>query len=152
MVSDCYAVIFAFAVHSDFVKIKVNPQRAKGIHRAEDNITATQYHAEGISLRKQQGCPSGRFSRRFAPQNDIKCFAQNTLSLKSQNFDEIVFFSAGSEKSSVLWRTRFFGFRRKSRISQNYDFLLTICCGLSPQNLSYPSLRSRCRRQGLLCR
>ena len=23
-----------FSVHSDFVKIKVNPQRAKGIHRA----------------------------------------------------------------------------------------------------------------------
>ena len=44
--------------------------------------------------------------------------------LKSQNFDEIVFFSAGSEKSSVLWRTRFFGFRRKSKISQNYDFLI----------------------------
>ena len=44
--------------------------------------------------------------------------------LKSQNFDEIVVFSAGSEKSSVLWRTRFFGFRRKSKISQNYDFLL----------------------------
>ena len=43
--------------------------------------------------------------------------------LKSQNFDEIVFFSAGSEKSSVLMRTRFFGFRRKSKISQNYDFL-----------------------------
>ena len=30
-----------FAVHSDFVKIKVNPQRAKGIH-----------HAKGTSLRK----------------------------------------------------------------------------------------------------
>ena len=24
-----------FTVHSDFVKIKVNPQRAKGIHRAK---------------------------------------------------------------------------------------------------------------------
>ena len=30
-----------FNVHSDFVKIKVNPQRAKGIHRVE-----------GASLRK----------------------------------------------------------------------------------------------------
>ena len=50
----------------------------------------------------------------------------NKDSLKSQNFDEIVFFSAGSEKSSVLWRTRFFGFRRKSKISQNYDFLICL--------------------------
>ena len=47
------------------------------------------------------------------------------LSQKRQNFDEIVVFSAGSEKSSVLWRTRFFGFRRKSRISQNYDDFAT---------------------------
>ena len=30
-----------FIVHSDFVKIKVNPQRVKGIH-----------HAKGTSLRK----------------------------------------------------------------------------------------------------
>ena len=41
---------------------------------------------------------------------------------KSQNFDEIVVFSAGFENSSVLRRTRIFKFRRKSRISQNYDF------------------------------
>ena len=45
-------------------------------------------------------------------------------SLKSQNFDEIVVFSAGFENSSVLWRTRIFKFRRKSKISQNYDFLI----------------------------
>ena len=66
-----------FTVHSDFVKIKVNPQRARRVNiTVEDNITATQYHAESISLRTQQGYPSGRFSRRFAPQNDIKCFAR----------------------------------------------------------------------------
>ena len=34
MWSQIAAVIFCFSVHSDFVKIKVNPQRAKGIHRA----------------------------------------------------------------------------------------------------------------------
>ena len=43
-------------------------------------------------------------------------------SFKSQNFDEIVFFSAGSENSSVHRRTRIFRFCRKSKISQNYDF------------------------------
>ena len=43
-------------------------------------------------------------------------------SVKSQNFDEIVFFSAGSENSSVHRRTRIFRFCRKSKISQNYDF------------------------------
>ena len=104
-----------FAVYSDFVKIKVNPQRARRANiTVEDNITATQYHAEGISLRKQQGYPSGRFSRRFAPQNDIKCFARkNTLpkksgfykcyhSLKSQNFDGFSGFSTGSCEGAYL--------------------------------------------------
>ncbi len=63
-----------FIVHSDFVKIKVNPQRVKGIHRAARCIAA-----------KVTSCPSGRFSRRFAPQNDIKCFARkNTLPKKSE--------------------------------------------------------------------
>ena len=66
---------------------------------------------------------------RFSARNDIKYFVRKIIFslialLKSQNFDEIVVFSAGSEKSSVLWRTRFFGFRRKSKISQNYDFLI----------------------------
>ena len=58
----------------------------------------------------------------FSPR--VHSIPRGPLTLKSQNFDEIVFFSAGSEKSSVLWRTRFFGFRRKSKISQNYDFLI----------------------------
>ena len=48
----------------------------------------------------------------------------NKFLLKSQNFDEIVVFSAGSEKSSVLWRTRFFGFSEKLKKAQNYDFLI----------------------------
>ena len=60
----------------------------------------------------------------FSPR--VHSIPRGPLPIKSQNFDEIVFFSAGSEKSSVLWRTRFFGFRRKSRISQNYDFLICL--------------------------
>ena len=58
----------------------------------------------------------------FSPR--VHSIPRGPLILKSRNFDEIVVFSAGSEKSSVLWRTRFFGFRRKSKISQNYDFLI----------------------------
>ena len=60
----------------------------------------------------------------FSPR--VHSIPRGPLPIKSQNFDEIVFFSAGSEKSSVLWRTRFFGFRRKSKISQNYDFLICL--------------------------
>ena len=48
----------------------------------------------------------------------------NIVLLKRREFDEIVVFSAGFENSSVLWRTRIFKFRRKSKISQNYDFLI----------------------------
>ena len=56
----------------------------------------------------------------FSPR--VHSIPRGPLSLKSQNFDEIVVFSAGFENSSVLRRTRIFKFRRKSRISQNYDF------------------------------
>ena len=61
----------------------------------------------------------------FAPSpQKYKSIFWGPLTLKSQNFDEIVVFSAGFENSSVLWRTRIFKFRRKSKISQNYDFLI----------------------------
>ncbi len=50
---------------------------------------------------------SAGFSCRFAPQNDKKILAktENLINInypKSQNFDEIVVFSAGFENSSVL--------------------------------------------------
>ena len=46
-----------FAVHSDFVKIKVNPQRAKGTHRAARCIAFAC--GKNIASSLLQGVPRG---------------------------------------------------------------------------------------------
>ena len=46
----------------------------------------------------------------------------NILPIKSQNFDEIVFFSAGSEKSSVLGVHDFSGSAEKAKYRKIMTF------------------------------
>ena len=71
-------------------------------------------------------------------------------SLKRREFDEIVVFSAGSEKSSVLGVHDFSGFRRKSKISRIIAVLHKVCGQPAPHPASISAskrgLPSRCPR------
>ena len=81
---------------------------------------------------------SAGFSRRFAPQNDKKILAKtenliNINYLKSQNFDEIVVFSAGFENSSVRVANLAF----EITLSETITLTLLLVCSFSPQVQKY---------------
>ena len=64
----------------------------------------------------------------------VRILIKIILSQNRQNFDEIVFFSAGSEKSSV--RVAHFAF--EITLSQAITLTLLLVCAFSPRVLSIP--------------